>query len=65
MNGVFGWAGQVVTNSSGQFSFAAVEGLEYTVRDILTREARMASPVQFSSADGAQPIRIRLVEKDQ
>ncbi len=65
MNGVFSWAGQAVTNSSGQVAFGAIEGLGYTVQDIFTREARMASPVHFSSADGVQPITIRLAEKEQ
>ena len=64
LDGLFAWAGIAVTNSVGQFSFGAIEGFEYTVRDILTREARMASEVHFSAADGGQPVTIHLVKRE-
>lgn len=64
LDGLSAWAGVAATDSSGQFSFGAIEGFEYTVSDILTREARMASEVHFSAADGGQPITIKLVKRE-
>ena len=56
--------GSAVTDAYGKFTFGAIEGFEYTARDILTREARMASEVHFSAADGDRVITIRLVNKE-
>jgi len=33
--GVLHWAGEAIADASGQFSFAAIEGFNYTVRDRL------------------------------
>jgi len=64
MDGGFVWAGQVVTDASGQFSFGAMEGFDYEVQDILTHDAMMSPRyVHFSMADGSQPVVIRLVPK--
>lgn len=65
MDGMFQWAGEAITDASGRFSFGAIEGFEYTVMDIITDQATMASKVQFSASDGTQPITIRLVPKGQ
>jgi hypothetical protein len=64
LDGSFAWAGTAVTDASGRFSLGAIEGFEYTVQDILTREARMSGDVHFSAADGGQLITIRLVKRD-
>jgi|SRR5579859_2817700 len=63
-DGMATWAGTVNTDASGKFSFPAIEGFEYTVRDIMTNQARMASNVSFSASDHTQPITIRLVPKE-
>lgn len=65
MDGIFQWAGQTITDASGQFSFDAMEGFEYTVRDIITAEAVMASEVHLSAADGWHRLIINLVSKDR
>jgi len=64
MNGMFGWADSVMTDASGEFSFWAIQGLEYTVMDIMADEAVMSSQVHFSASDRTQPITIRLAPKD-
>ena len=65
MDGMFQWAGHAITNASGEFSFGAIEGFEYTVMDIMTGDAISASSVHFSAADGSEPITIRLVPRDR
>jgi hypothetical protein len=57
-------AGTAVTDSSGQFSFEAVEGYEYTVMDIRTRDGRMSGEVTFSAADGGRTVTIKLVKRE-
>jgi hypothetical protein len=64
-DGVFAWAGEAITDASGQFSFGAMEGFEYTVQDIMTGEAKMAFPVHFSASDGSQPVIVKLVPRDR
>jgi hypothetical protein len=64
MDGMSQWAGEATADARGQISFGAVEGFEYTVRDIFTVDARMTSEVHFSAADGRQPIKIKLVPKE-
>ena len=61
MDGMFQWAGQATTDASGQFVYGAIEGFDYTVQDIFSLNARMASPVHFSVADSGQSLTIRLV----
>jgi hypothetical protein len=65
LDGMAASAGQAITDTSGQFSFGAIEGFEYRVGDIFTAEAWSASKVHFSTADGAEPITIKLVRRDQ
>lgn len=66
MNGMFTWVdGQTNTDESGRFSFRAIEGFDYTVVDIRTDEAVMASEVHFSGSDRGRPITIKLVPKDR
>jgi protocatechuate 3,4-dioxygenase beta subunit len=62
LNGMSASAGAAVTDSSGQFSFGAIEGFEYAL-DIQTPEGRMAHNVRFSSADSGQPITINLLRR--
>ena len=61
MDGMFQWAGHATTDASGQFVYSAIEGFDYTVQDVFSHNARMASAVHFSAADSGQPIIIRLV----
>jgi hypothetical protein len=66
MNGMFTWVdGETSTDESGRFSFRAIEGFNYTVVDIRTDEAVMASEVHFSASERTQPITIRLVPKER
>jgi len=65
MDGMFQWAGVAITDASGQFSFEAIEGFEYTVVDIRTDQAVLRSKVHFSASDRTQPITIRLARTDQ
>lgn len=61
MNGDFVWAGGTSTDESGRFSFGAISGFDYTVEDIDTDEAILASEVHFSASDRKRPITIKLV----
>lgn len=63
MEGMFQWAGSVETDASGKFTFAAVQGFQYTVMDIMTDDAVMSSKVHFSASNRARPITIKLVPK--
>jgi hypothetical protein len=66
MNGMFTWvAGETSTDESGRFSFRAIEGFNYTIVDIRTNEAVMASEVHFSPSNRARPITIKLIPKDR
>ena len=65
MDGMFQWAGRSMADARGQFSFGAIEGFNYTIQDIFTYDARMASPVHFSAADGPLPIMIKLIPKER
>ena len=63
MEGMFQWAGSVETDASGEFTFSAVQGFQYTVMDIITDDAVMSSKVHFSASNRARPIKIKLVPK--
>ena len=65
MNGVFQWAGSAETDASGKFTFATVQGFQYTVEDIRTEDAVMSPKVSFSTSNGTRPITIKLVPKDR
>jgi hypothetical protein len=57
------WAGVAYTNSHGQVSFPAIEGLEYAVPDVFAPEGHSISVAHFSSADATEPITIHLVPR--
>lgn len=57
--------GQTNTDESGRFSFRAIVGFNYTVVDIRTDEAVMASEVHFSGSDRRRPITIKLVPQNR
>jgi Carboxypeptidase regulatory-like domain len=65
MDGMFQWAGSVETDASGNFTFSAVQGFQYTVMDIMTDDAVMRSKVHFLASNRARPITIKLVPKDR
>jgi len=65
LNGVAAWAGHAITDAWGRFSFGAIEGFEYTARDIFTNEGLLATPVGFSAADGSQPVTLHLVPRER
>ena len=66
LDGMSTWVqGETVTDESGRFSFSAIEGFDYTVGDIMTDDAFMASKVHFSASDRTQPMTIRLVPKER
>jgi hypothetical protein len=61
MDGMFEWAGKVLTDESGQSSFGAIEGFTYSVEWVNNAGGRLSSHVKFSEADGWQPMTIRLL----
>lgn len=66
LDGMSTWVeGETVTDESGRFSFNAIEGFDYTLGDIMTDDAFMASKLHFSTSDRMQPITIRLVPKER
>ena len=64
VNGAYLPAGSARTDGSGELSFVALEGFEYTVNDIFTFTAKMAESVRFSAADTNRPVIVRLISKD-
>ena len=62
MDGMFTWVqGETITDESGRFSFNAIDGFDYTLRDIRTEGAFMAAEIHFSASDHTHPITIKLV----